>query len=130
MNVILLNVIQSSHYKINQIVNKFLLAGDKTAKIKKKAGDSRYIYRNKLDKPCCQRDMANGYFKGLAKRTASDKFLRDKTFNIAKTPTYDGYQRDLASMVYKFFDKKLLQIVALNKINNLLKNYTNQLLKI
>ena len=74
--------------------------------------------------------MAKGDFKGLAKRTASDKFLRDKAFNIAKTPTYDGYQRDLASMVYKFFDKKLLQIVALNKINNLLKNYTNQLLKI
>ena len=40
------------------------------------------------------------------RRTASDKFLRDKTFNIAKNPKYDGYQRGLASMVYKFFDKK------------------------
>ena len=45
-------------------------------------------------------------FKDLAKRTVSDKFLRDKAFNIAKNPKYDGYQRGLASMVYKFFDKK------------------------
>ena len=42
-------------------------------------------------------------FKDLAKRTASDKVLRDKAFNIAKNPKYDGYQRGLASMVYKFF---------------------------
>ena len=45
-------------------------------------------------------------FKDLRRRTASDKILRDKAFNIAKNPKYDGYQRGLASMVYKFFDKK------------------------
>ena len=50
--------------------------------------------------------MAYGDFKDLERRTASDKVLRDKTFNIAKNPKYDGYQRGLASMVYKFFDKK------------------------
>ena len=50
--------------------------------------------------------MAQGDFKKLAKRTASDKVLRDKAFNIAKNPKYDEYQRGLASMVYKFFDKK------------------------
>ena len=50
--------------------------------------------------------MAYGDFKDLAKRTAADKFLRDKAFNIDKDPKYDGYQRGLASMVYKFFDKK------------------------
>ena len=50
--------------------------------------------------------MAYGDFKDLARRTASDKVLRDKAFNIAKNPKYDGYQRGLASMVYKFFDKK------------------------
>ena len=50
--------------------------------------------------------MAYGDFKDLAKRTAADKVLRDKAFNIAKDPKYDGYQRGLASMVYKFFDKK------------------------
>ena len=50
--------------------------------------------------------MVYGKFKDLARRTASDKVLRDKAFNIAKSPKYDGYQRGLASMVYKFFDKK------------------------
>ena len=39
--------------------------------------------------------------KDLATRTAADKILRDKAFNIAKDPKYDGYQRGLASMVYK-----------------------------
>ena len=50
--------------------------------------------------------MAYGDFKDLKKRTAADKVLRDKAFNIAKHPKYNGYQRGLASMVYKFFDKK------------------------
>ena len=49
--------------------------------------------------------MVYGDFKDLARRTASDKVLRDKAFNIAKNPKYDGYQRGLASMVYNFFDK-------------------------
>ena len=46
-------------------------------------------------------------FKNIARRTASEKFLKDKAFNIAKNLEYNGYQRGLASMVYKFFDKKL-----------------------
>ena len=50
--------------------------------------------------------MAYGDFKDLTKRTASDKVLRDKAFNIAKDLKHDGCQRGLASMVYKFFDKK------------------------
>ena len=50
--------------------------------------------------------MAYGDFKDLARRTASDKVLRDKAFNIAKNPKHDGYQRGLASMVYKSFDGK------------------------
>ena len=49
--------------------------------------------------------MAYGDFKDVARRTAADKVLRNKAFNIAKDPKYDGYQRGLASMVYKFFDK-------------------------
>ena len=73
----------------------------------KETGDTKYIYKNELDKACFQHDMAYGDFKDLARRTASDKVLRDKAFNIAKTPKYDGYQRRLASMLYKFFDKKL-----------------------
>ena len=50
--------------------------------------------------------MAYRYFKDLDKRTASDKVLRDKVFNIAKYPKYDGYQHCLPSIVYKFLDKK------------------------
>ena len=50
--------------------------------------------------------MAYGNFKDLIRRTASDKVLKDKAFEIAKNLKYDGYQRRLASMVYKFFDKK------------------------
>ena len=71
-----------------------------------KTGDTKYIYRNELDKACFQHDMGYGDFKDLAKRATADKVLRDKAFNIAKDPKYDGYQRELASMVYKFFDKK------------------------
>ena len=50
--------------------------------------------------------MAYGDFRYLSRRTASDKDLKDKAFNIAKNPKYDEYQRDLASMVYKYFDKR------------------------
>ena len=50
--------------------------------------------------------MAYEHFKDLTRRTASDKVLRNKAINIARNPKYDGYQRGLVSMVYKFFDKK------------------------
>ena len=59
--------------------------------------------------------MANEDFKDLAERTASDKVLGDKAFNIAKNPKYNGYQRSLASMVYKFFDKKSSAVVLICK---------------
>ena len=116
---------------MNDIINKFLLVADKFmpemhlrqpgftysafepfTKNKerigkfKETGDSRHIYKNELDKACFQHDMAYGDFKDLKRRTAADNVLRDKAFNIAKKPKYDGYQRGLASMVYKFFDKK------------------------
>ena len=114
---------------MNDIINKFLLVGDKfmpemhlrqlgftysacgpftknKERIKKfkQTGDSRYIYKNELDKGRFQHDMAYGDFKDLKRRTAAD-LLRDKAFNIAKNPKYDGHQRGLAFMVYKFFDK-------------------------
>ena len=72
----------------------------------KETGDLRYIYRNVLDKACFQHDMTYRDFKDLAKITAADKVLRYKALNIAKDPKYDEYQRGVASMVYKFFDKK------------------------
>ena len=116
---------------MNNVINKFLLAGDKfmpemhlrqpqfvysacgpftrhKERIKKfkQTGDTRYIYRNELDKACFQHDSAYADHKDLINRTKSDKVLRDKSYDIASNPEYNGYQRGLASMVYKFFDKK------------------------
>ena len=116
---------------MNEIVNKFLLGGEKfmpemhlkqlqftykacgpLTKNKeriqkfKETGDTSYIYKNELDKACFQHDMAYGDFKDLKRRTVFYKILRDKAFNIAKNPKYDAYQRGLASMVYKISDKK------------------------
>ena len=70
----------------------------------KETGYWRYIYQSQLDKACFQDDIAYKDFKDLAKRTASDKILRDKTFKVAKNPKYDGYQSGIASMIYKLFD--------------------------
>ena len=72
----------------------------------KEAGDSRYIYQNKLDKACFQHGMAYEDFKDLTRRTASGKILRDKAFDIAKKTKYNRYQRGPASMVYKYFQQK------------------------
>ena len=118
---------------MNEVVNRFWLAGDKfmpemhlrqigftysacglftknkerTQKFKE-TGDSWHIYQNELDKVSFQHGMDYRDFKDLTRRTAPDKILCDQAFNIAKTPKYDGYQRGLSSMVYKTFDKKLL----------------------
>ena len=116
---------------MNEIVNKFFLAGDKfmpemhlrqpgftnnacrpftkdRERIQKieETGDSQYIYQNEIDEVCFQLDMADGDFKDLTRRTTSDKILRDKAFNIAKNSKYNGYQRGLASALNKCFDKK------------------------
>ena len=61
--------------------------------------------------------MAYGKAKDLVRRAQSDKILRDKAFNIASDPKYDGYQRGLASMVYKFFDKKSSGGSIINEAN-------------
>ena len=116
---------------MNNVIDKFLLVGDKfmpemhlrqpqfvysacgpfnrhKERIKefKRTGNTRYIYRNELDKACFQHDSAYADHKDLINRTKADKVLRDKAYNIASNPKYDGYQRGLASMVYKFFGKK------------------------
>ena len=63
--------------------------------------------------------MAYGKSKDLAKRNQSDNLLRDKAFRIANDPKYDGWQRELASMVCKFFDKNVKEVVLLmNQIIN------------
>ena len=77
------------------------------------SGNTDFIYKNELDKACFQHDMAYGKSKDLVKRTQSDKVLRDKTFKIASNLEYDGYQRALASMVYKFLIKNVVKVVLL-----------------
>ena len=85
-------------------------------------GNTDFIYRNELDKACFQNDMAYGKTKDLVKRTQSDKALKDKAFKIVSDPKYDGYQRGLASMVYKFFDKKSKGSGIINEPNYQLAN--------
>ena len=95
-------------------------------------GNTKYIYKNDLDKACFQRDIAYGKFKDLNKRIQSHKGLRDKTFETASNPKCDGYLRGLASMVYNFFDKKStgsgLKMKS-DKVYNLQMNFINQLLE-
>ena len=89
----------------------------------KEIGDSRYIYQNELDKTCFQHDMS---FKDFTRRTSSDKILRDIAFDTAKSPKYDGYQRGLASIVYKSFDKYFL-VVVLNTLNAKINDVKNKI---
>ena len=77
---------------------------ERTKKFKETA-DSRYVYQNELDKARFYNVMAYADFKSLPRRTAADRVLRDKTFNIAKSTKNDGYQRGLSSMVYKVYDE-------------------------
>ena len=117
---------------MNNTINKLLLAGDKfipeihlrqsqftysacgpftkhEQRIQKfkETGDTNYIYKNELDKACFVHDAAYSDSKDLTKRTVADKILKNKAFDIAKDPKYDGYQRGLVSVVYKFFDSKV-----------------------
>ena len=70
--------------------------------------------------------MAYGKSKDLVRRTQSDKVLRDKALKIASDPKYDGYQRGLAAMVYKFFDKKSKGSAINNESNYQLANETHK----
>ena len=79
-------------------------------------------YKNELEKACFQHDMDYGKSKDLVKRAQSDKVIKDKAFKIASDPKYDGYQRRLASMVYKFFDKKSSGSGIVNEPNYQLAN--------
>ena len=132
---------------MNNIINKFLLAGDtfmpemhlrqpeytysacgpftkKKERVEKfiQTGDTDFIYKNELYKSCFQHDMAYGKAKDLVRRTQSDKILRDEAFKIASDPKYDGYQRALASMVYKIFDEKSKGSGITNESNYQLAN--------
>ena len=131
---------------MNQIINKVLLANDKFTpemhlrqpgftysacrpftkhkqRIQKfmQTRDTNYIYKNELDKACFYHDATYSDSKDLAKRTESDKVLKDKAFEIASNPKYDGYQRGVVSMVYTFLTRNQKEPVLkmkLKKINN------------
>ena len=117
---------------MNNIINKFLLADDKfmpemhlrqpqfvhsacgpftrhEERIKefKRTCDTRLLYRNALDKACFKHDVAYAKYKDVENRLISDQKLRNSAHDIASNPVYDGYQRGLASMVYKFFESKV-----------------------
>ena len=117
---------------MGHVINKFVLLGDKfmpeihlrqpqftdsacgpftrhEERIQKfkETGDTNYKYKNELDKACFVHDAAYSDSKDLAKRTVADKILKNKAFDIAEDPKYDGYQRGLAPMVYKVFDPKV-----------------------
>ena len=123
---------------MNKVVNKFLLADDKFipemhlkqsgftystcgpfTKNKeiiqkfKETGGTSYIYKNELDKACFQHDMAYGNFKDLARRTASDKVLRDKASNIAKTPNMMDIKEGLFLWYTNFLIKSLRVVVLI-----------------
>ena len=121
---------------MNNVINKFLLAGDKfmpemdlrrlrfvysacgpftrhKERIKefKRTGYTRYIYRNELDKACFQDDSAYADHKDLINRTEADKVLRDKAYDIASNPKYNGYQRGLARWFISFLIKSQWVVV-------------------
>ena len=69
--------------------------------------------------------MAYGGLKDLARKTGSDRVLRNEAFNIGKNPKYDGYQKGLASMVYKFFNKKSTSLEYKSPVGSGIKNDIN-----
>ena len=97
---------------MNDLISKFLLAGDKFmpeiylrqpqftysacgpftrhGKNSKVTGDTNYVYKNELDKACFVHDAAYSDSKDLTKRTIADKNLKNRAFDIAKDPKYDG----------------------------------------
>ena len=83
--------------KGNGIINKFLLTGD---------GKLSHIWKDHLDKDCYVHDAMYNKYKDLERTKQSEVVLKNKALKIASNPKYNGYERGLASMVYKFFDKK------------------------
>ena len=100
---------------MNEIVNKFLL----------QTGDTNYIYRHDLDKAYFQYDMAYGKYKDLTKRTQSDKVLRNKVIQSMMDIIEDYLQWFISFLIKRLLVEKL----NLCQINNLLKNFMNQLLE-
>ena len=132
----------------NDIINKFLLVGDTfmpelhlwDPKVKKysacgpftkhtqrinqfmKDGRLSHLYKDQLDKACFQHDAAYNKYKDLKNRTQSDVVLKNKAYKIAVDPKYNGYERALASMVWKFFNERSKKIIGSGIENKQLAN--------
>ena len=94
---------------VDPIVKQYSACGPSTKHTQRiqdflNTGKLSYVYKNDLDKACFQYDVT--YNKDLAKRTQSDIVLENKALKIASNPKCNGYERGLASIVYKIFDKK------------------------
>ena len=133
-----MNVKHSLNKENNEIINKFLLAGNKfmpelhlwDPKVKKYSAcgpftkhqqridqfmkDRRLsgIYKNELDKTCFHHDSAYNQDKDLVNRTKSEIVLKNKAYKIATNPKYNGYERALASMFWKFFNKRSKKVLS------------------
>ena len=81
----------------------------------RETGNLKHFYRNRLGKACVAHDAAYSESKDFVRKTISDKILKDSAYEIARNHGYDGYQRALASMVHKFFDKKTGSGINLNE---------------
>ena len=117
---------------MNEIINKCLLVGDKfmpemhlrqprfvysgcgsftrhkeRIKVFKRTGNINLLYRNALDKACLKHDAAYAKYKDVENRLIANDKLKNSSYDIASNPDYDGYQRGLASMLYKFFNSKV-----------------------
>ena len=86
----------------------------KSSKIRE-TGNLKHLYRNQLGKACFALDVAYSHSKDLANITISDMILKNRAYEIARNREYDGYQRPLASMVYKFFDKGIESGINVNE---------------
>ena len=152
-------LVPSALINMNNIINKFLLADDQfmsemhlrqpqivysacgpftrhKERIKefKRTSDMRLLYRNELDKACFKHDAAYAKYKDKENRLTPDQKLKNIAYDIASNPKYDGYQRGLASIVYKFFgskvaplDKKLCQVKVMQSL--VLYNVLKKLIK-
>ena len=121
-------LVPSTLINMNNVINKFLLAGDKfmpemhlrqpqfvysacgpftrhKERIKefKRTGDTRLLYRNELDKACFKHDAVYAKYKDVENKLISDQKLKNSAYDIPSNPKYDGFQRGLASMVHNFF---------------------------
>ena len=131
------NNVSNDQFKTNRVSNKFLQTGDRFMpemysrqpgftysvcrpftkhrdRIQKfrEASNLKHLKRNGLDKTCFAYDTAQSDNKDLA---ISGKILKDRAYEIPRNRNYDGNQREIVSLVYRFFHKKSRSGVSVNE---------------